>query len=290
MSGKLLVVGQLSLDDLRSECGEVRDQPGGAALYVAMAAALQGCEVRLAAAAGKDYPDLASLARPKSLRLCEVRIKGDRSTRVRLSRRSGRMVEWSVDYGLGYIWPEELGDESRPSHVHLCAMPALLTHAWKAWASSSALPFSLSLAFGLGQEERLDQLSRSEALRLVSGAEFVFCNTREAEALTGTSGLPKLAERLVEMGVSQAIVTNGAQSCRYASRAGRGFACPVRSGTRVIDTTGAGDSLAGTVLGAMLSGLDCRLGLQLGIHRALEVIADFGPTRCSRRRNHGMRS
>jgi adenosine kinase len=276
MSIDLLVVGQLSLDDLRSEHGEVRGQPGGAALYVSVAGALQGCRVALAAATGEDYPDARRLGLPAGVQVSGIRVKAGRSTRVRLCRRCGHVTDLSINYARGYVWPDEFGTEYVPRHLHLCAMPTAVTSVWKAHAEHLAVPFSLGLAAGLGESQTLGRLSRTEARNLVGGAELVFGNASEARILTGTAEVAGLAERIVGMRVQHAIVTNGASACQYASSAGDSFECDVPSAATVIDTTGAGDSVTGTVLGARLAGAGFRQSLNAGIACALRVISDFG--------------
>lgn len=99
--------------------------------------------------------------------------------------------------------------------------------------------------------------SRTEAVKVMrsglSFADVVKVSDDEAELLTGEKDFLKGAKLLVDGGVKLALVTAGEQGTWYASISGYTGHVP-SAAVQVADTTGAGDTFFGALLGQLL---DC---------------------------------
>jgi ribokinase len=104
-----------------------------------------------------------------------------------------------------------------------------------------------------------DGLDRLE--RILRGAAAVFCNAR-AMSRMGADAVP----RLFEMGVASVIETQGARGAVLHTRGELYRAAAPAS--RVVDTTGAGDCLAGWFVAERLRGSDARAALNTAVTAA----------------------
>ncbi len=93
---------------------------------------------------------------------------------------------------------------------------------------------------------------------LVEASSVVKLNEREALELTGRDELEDAGEALLELGPSQVVVTRGGEGALIFCT---GHAEPVPGAeAQVVDTTGAGDSVAGVIAAALARGLTPRSG------------------------------
>lgn len=109
--------------------------------------------------------------------------------------------------------------------------------------------------------------------RHIAQFDLLFANAEELSALyEGTS----LAARISAAGadISQIICTDGPHGV-HTHEGGVHTHTPARKAT-VVDTTGAGDSLAGTILWALHAGFDLRSAAQMAVTVAAEVISEIG--------------
>jgi len=96
---------------------------------------------------------------------------------------------------------------------------------------------------------------------LIEGAEVVFLNRDEMEALTG-QGYKKGAVSLQQMGARHVVVTLGGEGCLIITDDGELKVKAFK--TRVVDTTGAGDAFAAGFLFEMIKGGDIERAGRLG--------------------------
>ncbi len=101
-----------------------------------------------------------------------------------------------------------------------------------------------------------------DALAILLPGALVFCNDRAAAAI----GLDAEAQ-LVERGVAAVIRTRGPLGAQLITRSGMASVAAPDLG-RVIDTTGAGDCLAGWFIGARLAGRSMEAALQAAVTAA----------------------
>ena len=129
---------------------------------------------------------------------------------------------------------------------------------------------------------------REEVLRVAVHADMAFLNEEEMGELVGTGkGWRRQAEGLLGRGRMRAVVVKrGAKGAAYVSTDAF-YEFPAISVDRVVDPSGAGDSLAGGFLGACAAaGRDdeefAPIGLRAGLQCAADAISQFGVAGLSR--------
>lgn len=107
---------------------------------------------------------------------------------------------------------------------------------------------------------------------LLAGATVVKCNVGEAEALSGLAGAGPAARALLALGPRAVVVTRGARGALVA--AGDRVVEAPPAAARVVDATGAGDSVAGVVAAAIAAGAPADAdGLAPAVALAMETAA-----------------
>ncbi|MDJ1131481.1 carbohydrate kinase family protein [Streptomyces iconiensis] len=106
----------------------------------------------------------------------------------------------------------------------------------------------------------------------LDGAAAVFCNTRAAQAVG-----PAPERVLFGLGARAVVFTDGARGARWCTPGGAGVSVPLPRGQRpVVDTTGAGDCLAGSFVGMMLETGDPLESLRYAVTAASYSCSGFG--------------
>jgi len=141
------------------------------------------------------------------------------------------------------------------SHLHTsCFGPA--AHGLVARARSAGLTWSVDLepaTFLAGVETLAD---------ILDGAELVFVNDRAADALGGDA-----PERLRALGVKAVVRSRGPLGAEFHGT-GKAVAARPPQGLPVVDTTGAGDCLAGWFLAGRAAGLPIETALAQAVNAA----------------------
>lgn len=115
--------------------------------------------------------------------------------------------------------------------------------------------------------------------RLLPYISCLFMNCFEAAALTGlpsTTSPDGLAKALKDMKLFRAVISNGAGPCTFLE--GETIFQLTPPPVNVVDVTGAGDCLAGTIVTAMLLGSSFNRAAQLGMAAATLTVSRFGPS------------
>lgn len=97
---------------------------------------------------------------------------------------------------------------------------------------------------------------------VLSFVDYLFCNQEEGTCLTHQTTLETIADDLLRYVPGHVIVKLGACGCLDASQEGKKYYPAVK--TRVLDTTGAGDTFAGAVIHGLSHGLPWADCLRLG--------------------------
>ena len=124
-------------------------------------------------------------------------------------------------------------------------------------------------------------VSPAKAARLLpflDGLDLLFANLAEARALAGDTSAEalELTRQLTAKGVRAGIITAGSAPVTFWNGAQSGTITlgPV---TKIVDTNGAGDALAGAVLAMLAKGRDLESAIKTGLEAAAICLAQNGP-------------
>lgn len=287
---RLLVVGSVAYDSVRTPAGESTDALGGSAMFFSLAASMF-CPVGIVAVVGDDF-------RAEDIELFRQRgvdISG-------LARRPGRTFRWSGIY-------DSAGSGARRTiETSLNVFAYFSPDLDEAQAGADYL-FLANIHPDL-QLRVLDQMRRRPRLialdsmdlwiesdragltRAVERSDIVILDESEIRALSGEANLVTAVRRVLGMGPRAVVAKRGEHGALMLSRGPDGgvaaFACPALPLERVIDPTGAGDSFAGGLMGHLaalgasadsLAAGDLRRAVATGTVLGSITVQGFGPER-----------
>lgn len=248
----LIVTGTIGIDTVYTPSGHAEKVLGGSCTYFAAAASFYG-PVRIVAAAGGDFPESfrATFNAFPSIDTAGLEI-----------RPGSRTFAWGGKYLGNMDTRETLFTELGV----LAEQPPRVPERFK----DSAIVFLANSHPGV-QLGFLDQLparrlvvadtmdlwintAKSDLLVLLRRVDGLVLNYDEAERLTGRSNSVAAARHILEMGPRFVVVKKGEHGCLLAHRDGVA-ALPAYPAETVVDPTGAGDSFAGGMMGALAGGL-----------------------------------
>lgn len=121
-------------------------------------------------------------------------------------------------------------------------------------------------------------ISPAKAIRLrphLGQLSGLYMNAREALVLSGQADAPAAAKWFLEQGVSLGAITNGSGAV-IGFEADGVFSLLPPTPERILDVTGAGDALAGTVVACLMSGTPLRTALRAGLAAASLTVESEG--------------
>ena len=276
---RIVVVGSVALDSIRTPYGEVEDALGGSASYFSCSAS-HFAPVSIVAVVGEDFP-------PADRALFEQR-NVDLSG---LETAPGRTFRWRGEYRA------ELGH----AHTLETQLNVFADFHPRLDASHRSAPY-VFLA-NIDPDLQLEVLGQMRRPRLVLSdtmnywiarkpdrvfevlrrVDVALLNEEEARALAGETHLVRAAERLLEAGANAVIIKKGEHGALYHSREER-FITPAFPVIALTDPTGAGDSFAGGFLGLVArmdraDGSALRQAMACGTAMASLAIEAFSPRR-----------
>ena len=282
----LVVLGNLLVDDLVFPDGRTRmAQPGGAALYASLGAALFGLRTGLSSWRGDDYPhDALHALEARGVDLTGLRDLGRSSLRTWLLYEGRRR---QVIHHLDGPTHAQVSPEPEQVPVgwlearafHLAPMPLeVQRRLLSAFAQRPGAVVCLD-PYVLVREDTLDAWRKT-----LLDVQVLFLSEDDLE-LPGAAGDPRAALRRLagaqppESRLRLALLKRGAQGgLLYEVGEDRFMEWEARA-ERVVDPTGAGDAFAGGFLAAWLRGGTIAPALQCGVVAASFAIEDWGATR-----------
>ncbi len=242
--GKLLVVGSVALDTVRTPFGEAHEALGGSATFFATAASYF-TSVDLIAVVGEDFPE----AHLQFLRSRGVDLTG-------LERQPGETFRWKGEYTY----------QLNEAHTLDTRLNVFETFRPKV-AEAFRTPDMLFLA-NIDPELQLDVLRqvrrpalvacdtmnfwierKREALwRTLAQVDVLIINDGEARALGGDPNLVKVARTILAQGPKHLIIKRGEYGVLMFTQK-EIFGAPAFPLEQVKDPTGAGDTFAGGFMG-----------------------------------------
>jgi sugar/nucleoside kinase (ribokinase family) len=228
----LLVVGSIALDSLQG--GRFTDELGGSALYCSLAAS-QECEVRMLAAVGRDAVERvrAVLDRHPTIQ-AELEVVDAPTYRWFADDRDGRNVDLGSRDAIYDLWSPRPPEGWRGWAFLGSMRPDRQLEAASRLAGCSLLAADAMRSY----VETAPEVAR----RVLELADWYFCNEEEFAALGGSD--PEQFRRQWEL--RGLVLKHGPGGVTvYAER--ETLHRPALPG-QVLDTTGAGDALAGGLL------------------------------------------
>ncbi|MEM1330836.1 MAG: PfkB family carbohydrate kinase [Planctomycetota bacterium] len=272
----LICTGTIGIDTIETPSGERREELlGGSGTYFAAAASFYA-PVRLVAAVGDDFPDSFNAVFEK---FPQVDTEGlERRGGSKTFRWGGRYME-DMDHRetlfteLGVLGeaPPPVPQNFRDSQFVFLANghPAVQSAMLDAIDSPKlSVVDTMDLWIDTAREPLEALLKRVDGLVL---------NFDEAEQFTGLRNPVAAGRKLLELGPRFVVVKKGEHGCILVHRDGIG-ALPAYPTERVVDPTGAGDSFAGGLMGALAASNDADPGSIESVHAALAhgtVVASF---------------
>lgn len=279
MKSPLLIVGSLAFDDLEMPTGTFKNVVGGAATYCSLAASFY-TPVRIVGVVGEDFGDET---------LADLRRRGVDTEGVELAK--GKTFRWHGRYADDLMSRTTLDTQLnvfadfRPKipasykntpfvllgNIHPALQSSVLDQVERPkLVAADTMNFWIS-----GEPEALDALLKRIDLLII--------NDEEARDLSGTSNILKAAAEIRKRGPSKLIIKRGEFGALLFDDDGIFFA-PAYPLEQVLDPTGAGDSFAGGLMGAIASqGEVTSQGLRRAMLFASAMgsfcVEDIGPTR-----------
>ena len=261
---KALVAGFVTIDTIQLPVRTVTSV-GGPPSYAGLICSRLGVDTFALTKVGNDFPEdqFVWLARNGiSLRPSDRSLSA-KTTRFRIEEsQAGRkltLINRCDDIALEQL-PDSQFNASLVSPVANEVSPALLAEIARRSDFTFLDPQGLVRTFdangvvALGELRNAGVLSKVDAMKMDEG---------EAKAVTGMSRPEDALRKLAALGLRKAVVTRGAQPA-YVLDGARIFTVPVPA-VQVVDSTGAGDILGGTIVAWYLKTRDFLWSASFGV-------------------------
>lgn len=243
-ASRILVVGSVALDSVRTPFGETEETLGGSASFFALSARFFA-PVCLVAVVGEDFrPEHLELLRGPDIDLCGLEVA------------PGRTFRWAGEYGYD---------------LNECRTLSTCLNVFESFKPKIPPPLRRSDYVFLAnidpvlQREVLEQIERpklvvcdtmnfwirgrrEELLRTIKLVDILILNHAEARELAGEANVIVAARAIMGMGPRTVVVKKGEHGAFLIS-SDLFFAAPAYPVDLIYDPTGAGDSFAGGFVG-----------------------------------------
>ncbi len=260
MTVGLVVAGKLAIDELAISNQHYQSVLGGSAAHFALAAATVGCSVAVVASIGTDFPsEFIYQLQAKKIDLSGIAQREGRSPWFRASfAPDGSMRDYDFRFGVGNRISlrayKRLVSQSKA--VHIGILPPNIQHKLLERASKGDHILSMTtIAHQLHQH--LDRI-----IPYLPLLDILFLNEEEAQILSGKTDISQAIDHLGD-NVPLVVVTQG-EAGSLINNQGKVFQVPGIQVPHPVNSTGAGDSFAGTFLAIYLETGDARIAAQWG--------------------------
>jgi sugar/nucleoside kinase (ribokinase family) len=241
----VLIVGSVALDSLETPYGNVTDALGGSAVYASVACSLLA-PVRLVGVVGGDYPDEGlQLLKSRGVDLAGLEvIQGGKTFRWagRYTGNLGAAETLSTDLNVFADFSPKLPGNYRDTpYVFLANIQPQLQAQVLEQANAPKLSMCDTMNLWLNTVPE-------QVRAMVARVDIALMNDAEARQLTGDPHLISSAQKTLELGAKCSVVKKGEHGAIVCTHDGCRFVPPFPT-TRVVDTTGAGDTFAGGMIG-----------------------------------------
>ncbi len=250
----VLIVGSVALDTLETPYGRAQEALGGSAVYASLACSLFA-PVRLVGVVGGDYPqDGIDLLRSRDIDLSGLEVI-----------ENGRTFRWAGRYGGDLGSAETLSTElnvfahfSPKLPAEYVGTPYVFLANIQPQLQAQVLEQTGSPRFSMCDTMNLWlNTVPDQVIAMMRRVDMALMNDAEARQLAGTDHLIAAAHKTLELGARRTVIKKGEHGALICTPDGCRFVPPFPT-ARVHDTTGAGDSFAGGLIGYLASTGDLR--------------------------------
>ena len=247
----LIVTGTVGIDSIIAPTGTAESVLGGSCTYFAAAASYYG-PVRMVAAVGDDFPaeHHKTLAHFKGIDTAGLEVrKGSKTFRWtgkyhdNMDHRDSLETQLNILMEAPPVVPKQFQDSK---FVFLANMHPGLQAGMLAQFPRRTLAVADTMDLWI-------KVARPELDKLLGMIDGLVLNYDEAELMTGMRNPVAAARQILKMGPRFVVVKKGEHGALLIHRDGIG-ALPAYPAEKVIDPTGAGDTFAGGMMGAIASG------------------------------------
>jgi ribokinase len=187
--------------------------------------------------------------------------------------------------GLATQLPLELCDTS--SHLHLTGYSFQDNESLKTAKLLLETALQKPISVSLDPSHSFARDYKVSFPDLLEQVDVLLPNREEAALLSGNEDPERSLQILLDLGPTTVIIKLGAEGCVYASKGDQTIRhIPAIVPTKVIDTTGAGDSFCGGYLAGQISGLGIKASVIMGLAAASQVVSSSGATTGAPTYNH----
>lgn len=276
---RILVVGSVALDSIRTPYGEVDEALGGSAAYFSCSASHYS-PVSMVAVVGDDFPQQhRDTLSGRGIDLSGLEVAAGRTFRWRgeYMAELGHAHTLETQLNVFADFHPKLDDQHRRTpYVFLANIDPDLQLEVLSQMRKPRLVLSDTMNYWIARKP-------DRVLEVLRRVDVALLNEEEARALAGETHLARAAERLIQQGANAVIIKKGEHGALFHSREER-FLTPAYPVVSLHDPTGAGDSFAGGFVG-LLARLDrsdgeaLRQAMACGTAMASLAIESFSPKR-----------
>jgi len=277
---KLLIVGTVAFDSIKTPFGQVNKILGGSGMYIGLSSSVFNIDNSIVSVVGEDFPKkYLSILKDKNINISGIEIiRGGKTFfwegvyHNDMNHRDTITTELNVLANFSPIVPENYKNAEIVllGNLH----PAIQLSVLEQMSSKPKLVILDTMNYWM--DNTLDEL-----IKVISKVDLLCINDQEAEQLTGENDLKLAAEKISKLGPKFLIIKKGEFGSVLYSEDDY-YSCPVYPTKEVKDPTGAGDTFAGGLAGYLascekISFEEVKKGVLYGTSLASYCIEDFGP-------------
>src|SRR3989344_771280 len=243
---KVVIVGSIAFDDLKTPFGEMNSALGGSAVYASIACSLFS-KAGIVSVVGDDFP-------AKHLEL--LKSKGIDTSGIEV-KKGEKTFHWKGEYSFDLNTAKTIKTDLNVLSSFNPVLSDEFRDAEYLFLGNIAPEFQLSVLSQMKKRPKLvvaDTMNmwidsrRGKVLEAVEKVDIALMNDAEARSLFNTPNLVAAAREILKLDSEVAIIKKGEHGCIMFTD-GSFFACPGYPLEKVMDPTGSGDSFGGSLIG-----------------------------------------
>lgn len=246
---KVLILGSIALDSLKTPFGERKDVLGGSVSYASVASSLFS-PTNIVGVIGEDFPqEHIELLQSKG-----INVEG-------LEKAPGRTFRWGGYYEYDMNQAHTVDTQLNVFADFSPKIPERYKDSKFVFLANIHPTLQLDVLEQLDNAEfvMLDTMNfwinttKDELKKVISRVNLMLLNDAEARQLCDTPNLVEAANKVLSMGPEYVVIKKGEHGALLFTKSGQIFASPAYPLENLKDPTGAGDTFAGGFIGYLAS-------------------------------------